>query len=59
MGAVGVPSRFVIDTKIKGFDEGSLTKDAIHKSIKGSLEDLGVDKASEPMFAGFWTSSQV
>lgn len=42
MKEVDAPSHFTVDTKILGFEAGTLTKDAIFKSAKRSLDDLGV-----------------
>ena len=46
MKEVGASSQFEVDTKIKGFSDMSLTRDAILRSAKQSLEDLGLDSVS-------------
>lgn len=43
IGELHLPDQFVIDTKAKGFSNGSLTKEGINESIKESLDLLGVD----------------
>lgn len=43
IGELHLPGQFVIDTKAKGFTDGSLTKKGIEESIAESLGLLGVD----------------
>ena len=42
LNILGAPSRFVIDTKVKGFAPKTLTRDAMIASARQSFQDLGV-----------------
>lgn len=43
IGELHLPEQFVIDTKARGFTDGSLTKKGIEESIAESLDLLGVE----------------
>ena len=43
LNILGAPSRFVIDTKIKGFAPKTLTRDAMISSANESFQDLGIE----------------